>query len=189
MVIDHWAVPISSTDGKLLGIEMRTRANINGCPVIIGRGRESKQLLEEVHTQQVREIERKADWFQENNLFCVLTTQTDSRADKLPFVKYFTNDHNSSEKIWLDEVGAFLSSTLPLVAGVVEVARLDRRFTDEHIDRDIFPIILRNLLLYCEKVIVPVQDRYYISALRRAGVWAIQGEYRPVSFNSLEMLL
>lgn len=189
MIVDHWAVPITSTDGKLLGMELRTRANINGCPVIIGRGRESKQLLEDIHTQQVREIERKADWFQEHNLFCVLTTQTDSRAGILPFLKYFTTDNNSSEKIWVDEVGADLSSTLPLVAGVVEVARLDRRFTDEHINRDIFPIILKNLLQYCEKVIVPVQDRYYLSALRRAGVWAIQGEYKPICFNQCEQLI
>lgn len=189
MIVDHWAVPITSTDGKLLGIELRTRAKINGCPVIIGRGRESKQLLEDIHTQQVREIERKADWFQEHNLFCVLTTQTDSRADKLPFLKYFTTENNTSEKIWLDSVGGDLSSTQPLIAGIVEVARLDRRFTDEHINRDIFPIILKNLLQYCDKVIVPVHDRQHLSALHDAGVWAVQGEYRPVSFNSLQMLM
>lgn len=170
-------------------MELRTRANINCYPVLIGRGRESKQLLEDIHTQQVSEIERKADWFQKHNLFCVLITQTDTKADNLPFLKYFTTDNNFSEKIWPDAVGADLSSTLPLVAGVVEVARLDRRFTDKHINRDIFPIILKNILQYCDKGIVPVQDRYYLSALRRAGVWAIQGEYKPICFNQCEQLI
>lgn len=189
MIIDHWAVPITSTDGKLLGVELRTRVSINDCPVIIGKGRESKQLLEDVHTQQVREVERKTDWFQENNLFCVLTTQTDTSADYLPFLKYFTTENNSSQKIWLDGVGAYLSSTLPLVAGNVEVARLDRSFANEHINREIFHIIIKNLLQYCEKVIVPVQDKKHYPMLREADVWAVQGQYRSIRFDKCENLL
>lgn len=189
MITDHWAVPITSTDGKLLGMELRTRVSINDCPVIIGKGRESKQLLEDIHTQQVREVERKIDWFQENNLFCVLTTQTDTRADYLPFLKYFTTENNSSQKIWLDEVGAYLSSTLPLVAGNAEVARLDRSFTNEHINRNIFPIIIKNLLQYCDRVIVPVEDKAYHQMLREAGIWAVQGHYKPIRFDKCENLI
>ncbi|WP_313104195.1 hypothetical protein [Pseudescherichia vulneris] len=190
MKIENFAVPITSTGGRLLGVELETRVEINGCRMIIGSGREADHIRQQVHTQQVREVRRMGNWFTKNNLFCVLNTEADNGATDLPFVKYFTTYNDSgSEKIWLDDVGGDLSSTLPLVAGIVEVGRLERRFTEEHINRDIFPIIIKNLHQYCDKLIVPVQNRQYLSALHDAGVWAVQGEYRPVSFSKLQMLM
>jgi len=190
MKIENFAVPITSTGGKLLGVELETRVEINGCRMIIGSGREAQHIRQQVHTQQVREVRRMGNWFSKNNLFCVISTDTDTKAEELPFLKYLTTDTDCSKGgVWLDAVGAYTSSTIPLVVGVVEVAILDRTFTKEHIDRDIFPIILKNLRQYCDKLIVPVHNRQHLSALHNAGVWAVQGEYRPVSFNSLQMLL
>ncbi|WP_312282582.1 hypothetical protein [Pseudescherichia sp.] len=190
MKIENFAVPITSTGGKLLGVELETRVEINGCRMIVGCGREAEHIREQVHTQQIREVRRMGNWFSRNNLFCVISTETDTLTTELPFLKYLTTDTDcSKDGVWLDAVGAYTSSTIPLVAGVVEVARLDRTFTKEHIDRDIFPIIVKNLLMYCDKLIVPVHNRQHLSALHDAGVWAVQGEYRPVSFNSLQMLL
>lgn len=190
MKIENFAVPITSTGGRLLGVELETRVEINGCRMIIGRGREADYIRQQVHTQQVREVRRMGNWFTKNNLFCVLNTEADTGTTDLPFVKYLTTDTDCSKGgVWLDAVGAYTSSTIPLVAGVVEVARLDKTFTKEHIDRDIFPIIIKNLRQYYDKLIVPVHNRLHLSALHDAGVWAVQGEYRPVSFNSLQMLM
>lgn len=190
MKIENFAVPITSTGGKLLGVELETRIEINGCRMIVGSGREAEHIKQQVHTQQIREVRRMGNWFTKNNLFCVLSTEADTGATDLPFVKYFTTEPNPSlDRVWLDAVGAFASSTIPLIAGVVEVARLDKSFTKEHIDRDIFPIIIKNLRQYCDKLIVPVHSRQHLSALHDAGVWAVQGEYRPVSFSKLQMLM
>lgn len=190
MKIENFAVPITSTGGKLLGVELETRVEINGCRMIISNSREAEHVKHQVHTHQVREVRRMANWFSQNNLFCVISTDTDTRAEELPFLKYLTTDTDCyTGGVWLDGVGAYTSSTIPLVAGVVEVARLDRTFTREHIDRDIFPIILKNLRQYCDKLIVPVHNRQHLSALHDAGVWAVQGEYRPVSFIKLQMLM
>lgn len=188
MKIENFVVPITTTDGKLLGLELESRVEINGCRMIIGRGREADNIRQLVHSQQVREIEKKADWFRKNKLFCVLTTETSNRTE-LPFVKYFTTENNVPGQVWLDDVGAFTSSTMPLIAGVCEVARLERRFTDEHIDRAIFPVILKNLHQYCDQIIVPVTDKNYHQMLREAGVWAVQGEYKPIRFEHCEKLL
>lgn len=189
MKIENFAVPITSTGGKLLGVELETRVEINGCQMIVGCGREAEHIREQVYTQQIREVRRMGNWFSENNLFCVVNNGTDTRVTELPFLKYFTTEPKpSSDSVWLDEVGAYASSTIPLVAGV-EVARLDRTFTKENIDRNIFPIILKNLHQYCDKLIVPVKNRQHLSALHDAGVWAVQGEYRPVSFSKLQMLM
>ncbi|WP_312210664.1 hypothetical protein [Pseudescherichia sp.] len=192
MKIENFAVPITSAlNGKLLGVELETRVEINGCRMIVGSSsREAAHIREHIHTQQIREVRRMGNWFSNNNLFCVISTETDTQATELPFLKYLTTTTDCSKGgVWLDGVGAYTSSTIPLVAGVVEVARLDRTFTKEHIDRDIFPIILKNLGQYCDKLIVPIKNRQHLSILRDAGVWAVQGEYRPVSFNSLQMLI
>ncbi len=190
MKIENFAVPITSTGGKLLGVELETRVEINGCRMIVGCGREAEHIREQVHIQQIREVRRMGNWFSSNNLFCVISTETDTLTTELPFLKYLTTTTDYSKGgVWLDEVGAYTSSTIPLVAGVVEVARLDKTFTKEHIDRDIFPIILKNLQQYCDKLIVPIKNRQHLSILSDAGVWAVQGEYRPVSFTNLQMLI
>lgn len=39
MKLEHWAVPITSLDGMLLGVELETRVLINGCRVLMGQER------------------------------------------------------------------------------------------------------------------------------------------------------
>ncbi|WP_276526716.1 hypothetical protein, partial [Shigella sonnei] len=44
---------------------------------------------------------------------------------------------------------------------------------------------------YCQytSVIVPVRDKTYYPILREAGVWAVQGEFRPMRFEQCEKLI
>ena len=60
MKLEHWAVPITSLDGMLLGVELETRVLINGCRVLMGAGKESG-LSEPVKNDsgQSRMVQRK----------------------------------------------------------------------------------------------------------------------------------
>lgn len=65
MKLEHWAVPITSLDGMLLGVELETRVLINGCRVLMGAGKESEYIRHVVYQNQLRMIQGKAAWFKE----------------------------------------------------------------------------------------------------------------------------
>ncbi|ENU3365309.1 TPA: EAL domain-containing protein, partial [Shigella sonnei] len=100
-----------------------------------------------------------------------------------------TRDMKVHNQQWLDDLGVHGGSAIPLVTGDFEVARLNRRYTEENIDRLIFPVLIKSIRQYCEKVIVPVRDKTYYPILREAGVWAVQGEFRPMRFEQCEKLI
>ena len=181
MKIDHWAKPLTNLEGKLLGIELESRVDSDGVRVLAG-------MEDEVLHEQHRLIERKADWFIENNLYCILSG-TASTQEYLPFVRYMTTSARTNDSQWLDDVGGHACTAIPLVSGDFEVARLNRRFIQEHIGNPIFPILIRNIKQYCDKVIVPVQDRNHHQMLRAEGIWAVQGEYKSIRFEHCEKML
>lgn len=181
MTIDHWALPFTSIEGKLLGIELESHEEHDGVRLL--------RPSDEVLTEQLRLIESKATWFQDNGLLCVLSSGTGEIPKNLPFIRQMTTTSRTHDCQWLDDLGAHGSSAIPLVSGDFEVARLNKRYTLENIDRLIFPVLLKSIIQYCERVIVPVQDKTYHQMLKAAGVWGIQGEYKPIRFEHCEKLL
>ncbi|HAO1981926.1 TPA: hypothetical protein IHJ63_004561 [Escherichia coli] len=169
MKLEHWAIPITSLDGMLLGVELETRVLINGCQVLMGAGKESEYIRHVVYQNQLRMIQGKAAWFKEKGLLCVLSTGTGTRYEDLPFIRYMAAE--------------------PLLTNGYDLVRLNRRFTEEHIERLIFPVLINNIMQYCDKVIVQVSSKRNHRILRESGVWAVQGEYRPIRFEQCEQLL
>jgi len=182
MTIDHWACPITSIEGKLLGIEIQSHLELDGVRLLAG-------MEEEVLSTQLRLVESKAAWFRENNLFCVMGKGTITTKEYLPFLRKMTTSTRTHENEWLDDLGVNGGSAIPLVTGDFEVARLNRRYTQENISRLIFPVLIKSIRQYCDKVIVPVKDKTYYRILKDAGVWAVQGEYKQIRLEHCEKLL
>jgi len=141
-------------------------------------------LRHAVHQEQLRQAERKAAWFKENDLLCVLSSDIGTRYEELPFIRYI-----GSKGDWLDDLGSHSSTAIPLITGNYEVVRLNKRYTLENIGRPIFPILVKNIRKYCDKVIIQVHDTAYHQLLKEAGVWAVQGVYKPIRFEHCEKLL
>ena len=169
MKLEHLAIPITSLNGKLLGVELETRVLIDCCRVLVGIGKESEYIRHVVYQNQLRMIQGKAAWFKEKGLLCVLSTGRGTRYDDLPFIRYMAAE--------------------PLLTDGYAVIRLNRRFTEEHIERLIFPVLIKNIMQYCDKVIVQVTGNNNHRILRESGIWAVQGEYRPLRFEQCEQLL
>ncbi|HFR2173961.1 TPA: hypothetical protein ACHUV1_004440, partial [Shigella sonnei] len=182
MNIDNWAIPITSLGGQLLGVELVSHVEREGI-------RQIGLWEEEVLHGQLMLIESKAAWFRDNGLYCVITTGRGEPYEYLPFLRQMTRDMKVHNQQWLDDLGVHGGSAIPLVTGDFEVARLNRRYTEENIDRLIFPVLIKSIRQYCEKVIVPVRDKTYYPILREAGVWAVQGEFRPMRFEQCEKLI
>lgn len=182
MNIDNWAIPITNLNGQILAIELVSHVERDGI-------RQIGVVEEEVLNEQLRLIESKAAWFRDNGLYCVITTGREERYEYLPFLRQMTRDMKVHDQQWLDDLGVHGGSAIPLVTGDFKVARLNRRYTEENIDRLIFPVLIKSIRQYCEKVIVPVQNKTHYPMLREAGVWAVQGEYRPIRFEHCEKLL
>lgn len=181
MIIDNWAIPFTDLDGRLLGVEIKSHVHTNGVTHITG-------MEEYVEADQLRVIEGKASWFLTNNLFCITTSDVGIHQN-LPFMRYMTNKQKNHEYQWLDELGEHGGSAIPLVSGNFEVTRLNKRHVKENIGRLIFPVLIKSIRQYCDRVIVPVEDMAYHQMLREAGIWAVQGHYKPIRFDKCENLI
>ncbi|VEB96281.1 Uncharacterised protein [Cedecea lapagei] len=191
MNMHHWALPISTLDGQLLGVELETRVEVNGCRLLMTHGMKESVFSHPLREAQTSWLKKKAAWFTDNNLFCVIKAEPGSLEYSAPFIKYFSSnsDEHASSEFWVDEMGARSSSPLSLFAEGCEVVRFNKAFTEQNIDRIIFPVLLDNVRRHCDKIIVPVYQRQYHTMLKKAGVWAVQGQCRPVHFSHCELLL
>lgn len=183
MNIDNWAIPLTNLDGhQLLGVELVSHVERDGI-------RQIGVLEEEVLREQIRLIESKAGWFRDNGLYCVITTGRGEPYEYSPFLRQMTKEGKVHNQQWLDDLGVHGGSAIPLVTGDFEVARLNRRYTEENINRLIFPVLIKSIRQYCDLVIVPVRDKTYYPMLREVGVWAVQAEYKPIRFEHCEKLI
>lgn len=191
MNMQHWALPISSLDGQLLGVELETRVDVNGCRILIAHGMKETVFHHSLREAQGDWLDKKARWFTDNNLFCAIKGEPGCFEQSLPFIKYFSSSHggNLPTGCWVDEMGARNSRALPLFTEGCEGVRFNKSFTELNISRTIFPVLLENVRRHCDKVIVPVYSRQYHDMFSKAGVWAVQGQYRPVHFSHCELLL
>lgn len=181
MNIDHWAMPITDLGGKLLGVEIKSHVHREGVRHLAGMERE-------VVAEQLRVIESKRGWFLDNALFCMTTSEEATHHD-LAFMRYMTTKKQEHEHQWLDDLGVHDGTAIPLVTSEYRAVRLNKRYVEENISRPIFPVLIKSIRQYCDKVIIPVLDKSNYRMLREAGVWAVQGEYKPIRFEQCEKLL
>lgn len=168
----------------------------------------------------LRIIAGKRCWFLRHGLFCTVNIDRDmaqlALQDKdirallhamlfvgLQVAEYFScHDnasvdplikalHKQSNPLWLGDLGAGNATAAPLVCGCFSGAKLDRSFFASQIEKLTFPLLIKHIRRYCDKIVVNgLENLRYFSALKVAGVLAIQGTLFPsVALEEVETLL
>lgn len=162
----------------------------------------------------------KQSWFESHGLFCTLNIDRDMATllnsddtlkkifSSLPFVKFEISEHFHGQEpalnnplleslrqgvngLWLDDLGAGNANLTCLLNGYFEVAKIDRYFFKEEIQKNTFPLLIKNIRKYCDKIVVEgVEHKQYLPILQEAQVWGLQGYlFQSVSFDEVESLL
>jgi len=165
-------------------------------------------------------IASKRHWFESNGLFCTLNIESDmatlvnsdqdlkSRFASMPFVKFEISEHfhdrepelknpllkslkQGSNGLWLDDLGAGNANITCLLDGYFEVAKIDRYFFKEEIKKNTFPLLIKNIRRYCDKIVVEgVESKKYLPVLQEANIWGLQGYlFESAAFHEVESLL
>lgn len=170
--------------------------------------------------KQIQLIAEKRDWFESNNLLCTLHLIDEmallaigdpvikSALHAMPFIALELSERFLSSTIclnnllinslcdgpnalWLGDLGSGIVGATPLVCGHFDVVKLDRGFFLEQVEKPMFPLLIKNIREYCDRIAVEgVETSRLINDVSAAGVWAIQGSVFPsVVFNEVETLL
>lgn len=165
-------------------------------------------------------IASKRHWFESNGLFCTLNIDCDMailvNSDEylknffasMPFVKFEISEHfhdrapelknpllkslkQGSNGLWLDDLGAGHANITCLLDGYFEVAKIDRYFFKEEIQKNTFPLLIKNIRKYCDKIVVEgVENKQYLPVLKEANIWGLQGYlFESKAFHEVESLL
>lgn len=170
--------------------------------------------------KQIQLIAEKRDWFESNNLLCTLHLIDEmallaigdpvikSALHAMPFIALELSERFLSSTIclnnllinslcdgpnalWLGDLGSGNVGASPLVCGHFDVVKLDRGFFLEQVEKPMFPVLIKNIREYCDRVAVEgIDDAWLSDVLINAGIWAVQGGIFPsVAFNDIEALL
>lgn len=170
--------------------------------------------------KQIQLIAEKRDWFESNNLLCTLHLIDEmallaigdpvikSALHAMPFIALELSERFLSSTIclnnllinslcdgpnalWLGDLGSGNVGATPLVCGHFDVVKLDRGFFLEQVEKPMFPVLIKNIREYCDRVAVEgIDDAWLSDVLINAGIWAVQGGIFPsVAFNDIEALL
>jgi EAL domain-containing protein (putative c-di-GMP-specific phosphodiesterase class I) len=170
--------------------------------------------------KQIQLIAEKRDWFENNNLLCTLHLIDEmallaigdpvikSALHAMPFIALELSERFLSSTIclnnllinslcegpnalWLGDLGSGNVGASPLVCGHFDVVKLDRGFFLEQVEKPMFPVLIKNIREYCDRVAVEgVDDAWLSDVVSNAGIWAVQGGIFPsVAFNDIETLL
>ncbi len=185
--------------------------------VISGWDRERKRVF---LYEQGEIIAIKQSWFEKHGLFCTLNIDRDMATllnsddtlkklfSSMPFVKFEISEHFHGQDpgvnnplleslkqgvngLWLDDLGAGNANLTCLFNGYFEVAKIDRYFFKEEVQKNTFPLLIKNIRKYCDKIVVEgVEHKQYLPVLQEAQVWGLQGYlFQSVSFDEVESLL
>lgn len=93
--------------------------------------------------------------------------------------------------LWLGDLGSGSIGAGPLVCGRFDVVKLDRGFFLEQVEKPMFPVLIKNIREYCDRIAVEgVEALHLIDEVSAAGVWAMQGPLFPsVAFTEVDTLL
>lgn len=169
---------------------------------------------------QLRVIAGKRRWFIRHGLFCTINIDRDMAQlvlqDKeirallhamlfvgLQVAEHFscpdnalidpviTALHKEPNPLWLGDLGAGNATSTPLVCGCFSGVKLDRGFFASQIEKPTFPLLVKHIRSYCNKLVVDgLENARYFPALKTAGVGAVQGTLFPaVTLDEIETLL
>lgn len=191
------AQPITTPDGRLLGVEIQQR-EMNELNSI----EQKRSSLYDMLTA----IGIKAEYFKHNKLFCsvsiadrdtavLLTYDPVLRAAlaRLPFIalQIASSVHEvlpeltrGTNPVWLDGVGGHVPFTQSC-----DVVILDEAFTRTEIEKETFPLLIRNIRRYSDKVIIKASDASIRRTLHDTGVWGVIGMYKKISFSNVHTLM
>lgn len=94
---------------------------------------------------------------------------------KSPILKSLCQGVNS---LWLDDLGAGNANVASLLEGYFEVVKIDRHFFNEQIDKPTFPLLIKNIKRYCDKIVVEgVESRQYLDLLQEVGIWEFKDTF------------
>lgn len=170
--------------------------------------------------EQIRLIAEKRDWFENHNLFCTLNLIEEmallaigdpiikSALRAMPFIalelseRFLTNTLclndllinslcDGPNAIWLGDLGSGSVGASPLVCSQFDVVKLDRGFFLEQVEKPMFPVLIKNIREYCNRIAVEgVETARLIDEAGAAGVWVMQGTLFPsVAFTDVDTLL
>ncbi|EAP1214475.1 EAL domain-containing protein [Salmonella enterica] len=99
--------------------------------------------------------------------------------------------HKQPNPLWLGDLGAGNATAAPLVCRCFSGVKLDRSFFVSQIEKITFPLLVKHIRNYCDKVVVDgLENARYLPALKAAGVLAIQSALFPsVALEEVETLV
>lgn len=170
--------------------------------------------------EQIRLIADKRGWFENNNLLCTLKLMDEmallaigdpvikSALHSMPFITLELSERflshtaclnnllinslcDGPNALWLGDLGSGSIGASPLVSGCFEVVKMDRDFFLSQIAKPMFPVLIKNIREYCDRVVVAgIDTAQFIDEIDAAGVWAMQGAlFPPVAFTDVDALL
>lgn len=209
------AEPITTVPGQLLGVEIQTHMECEGMkilhPELVVRGWSTEAKRNYLY-EQFAVITKQANWVRKRGVLVSLPVYDEESAvllshdnalryalSSLPFVKLGLSESISTVRdelkgitnsIWLSDLGKGDSDVSGLVTHTYDVVKLESTFFNSEVLKPTFTILIQNLRQYCDRIIVPcVQDRKNIPLLQEAGIWGVQGVYRPVPFTKVHTLM
>jgi len=210
------AEPITSLSGKLLGVELQTRLEKEGQQVlhpeltIAGWHTEAKRHY---LYEQLGLVAKQSDWIRARHVLISLPLHDAESAvllsydatlrgllSSLPFVRLALSENISDmhdelqgirNGIWLTGLGGSEANVTGLMSQQFEAVTLNNTFFKDEVEKPTFPVLIKNLRRYCDKVVVRgVTERRCLSVLQEADIWAVLGSfYRPVPLDKLNWLL
>lgn len=202
MKMQYLAQPIMITDQKLLGVEVLTRFLKDGLSllrptateIMLGWTIHEKRayLIDVIHF-----ITNNEEFFIGNKLFCSLSIDSSTALilkhdayiqiliQSLPYLKLLISEglsnpvlkslSNRNNALFLNYLGSV--NTINETISGFEVVKIDEIYFSSYFYRSSFPVIIKNIIKYCPKIIVSgVFDAKLLPCLHEWGVWGIQGE-------------
>lgn len=219
MITQYFAQPVMSTDQKLLGVEVLARFQKGGLNLLRPTPAEIIQdwtihekrayLIDVIHF-----ITNSEEFFITNQLFCSLSIDSNTAlilkhdayikilTQSMPYLKLLINERlsnpvlkslsNSNNALFLNYLGIGNMNIQTGVSTMFEVVKIDDTFFGTQLYRNSFPVLLKDIMKYCPRIIVSgVFDTELLQYLRNWGVWGVQGEelYESVPLRDIKYLL
>ena len=209
------AEPITSVAGQLLGVSVQTVLLNDGVhvqhPELVIRTWSTDEKRNYLY-EQLSTITKQAAWILKRGVTVSLPVCDEESAvllshdnalryalSSLPFVRLELSESISTVRdelrgirnaMWLSDLGKGDSDVSGLVTHNYDVVKLDNGFFNNEVNKPTFPVLIKNLREYCDRIIVPsFEDRRHVPMLREAGIWGVQGQYRTVSFTKVHTLM
>ncbi|KAA9001047.1 EAL domain-containing protein [Affinibrenneria salicis] len=171
-------------------------------------------------TSQLQEIGRKAAFFIRYRLLCSVNIDFDMASiildnqevrdllDNLPFVRLEISERfpnldagmkNPTLKalkerygcLWLDDLGVGNANYEAVQSCCFETVKIDKSFFWHHCNTQMWPAILHNIGLYCDRIIIEGVESYdHLAQMHEQGNIGIQGFlYKGVPLSLVETLI